>query len=67
MQIHQLGSKMRGGTINHNKIKAFNDLLYLLRILDIISVESVVDLHINTEYFNPLISSNKLFIEKFTN
>jgi len=56
---------MRGGTINGDRVSAFNELMYLLFALKIISRNRFMAQRVDIHYINPLISSNNLFIDKF--
>lgn len=57
---------MRGGIVNSQKIIAYKALMYTLFKLKVISWDDFVTYCDNTVDINPLISANKLFVDKFT-
>jgi hypothetical protein len=57
---------MRGGRVNNDRVRAYRRLLYVLRELGLISQEEFVCGVADTAQMNPLVSANKIFIDKFT-
>lgn len=54
---------MRGGIIDHDKVLAFQDLVNLLGLLNVIDEDLASFIVFNDTSFNPLIFTNKIFLK----
>ena len=58
---------MRGGTVNHKRVRYFIKLINMLWYLKAIDDKTYHGLRELVSYINPLRSDHKFFIDKFTN